>query len=80
MGIKIQQDPKEFLSPPSARRATLQSRADEEGADISIPTLREEGDDKIYHAMGLDKEISIPTLREEGDPYKIGRASCRERV
>ena len=41
---------------------------------ISIHALREEGDDKIYHAMGLDKEISIHALREEGDVNVMNHA------
>ena len=56
----------EFLSTPSARRATKLPVPGFFLASISIHALREEGDLKIYkdckHTL-----ISIHALREEGD-------------
>ena len=57
----------EFLSTPSARRAT------QGGEDLSIPgfisihALREEGDDNQLDGVAV-LDISIHALREEGDP------------
>ena len=56
----------QFLSTPSARRATGSVRKQVSRITISIHALREEGDDKIpYMEHFLD--ISIHALREEGD-------------
>ena len=59
--------PQEFLSTPSARRATRRrARRDGVGA-ISIHALREEGDyDVICDTIRVSR-ISIHALREEGD-------------
>ena len=61
----------EFLSTPSARRAT-NTVTDEEGqTSISIHALREEGD--MAEAAELEAEnISIHALREEGDLAGLG--------
>ena len=60
-GVSVQ-----FLSTPSARRATRATEQEQAHAPISIHALREEGD--IPHAQGADrKDISIHALREEGD-------------
>ena len=67
LGIYIEA---EFLSPPSARRATEQTVEVWLRRKISIPALREEGDDEGPFTPG-QSIISIPALREEGD---IGRA------
>ena len=58
--------PQEFLSTPSARRATPHLRPKILPFRISIHALREEGDAVGYllRACGV---ISIHTLREEGD-------------
>ena len=57
---------KQFLSTPSARRATRVADLLEIGLDISIHALREEGD--LVAAVGFQCHIiSIHALREEGD-------------
>ena len=57
----------QFLSTPSARRATLFCRAKHTLSKISIHALREEGD-VLMGRRGLGIElISIHALREEGD-------------
>ena len=62
MGIKIQQ----FLSTPSARRATYGSCGHRSSRVISIHALREEGD--LIAPTKIDLQaISIHALREEGD-------------
>ena len=56
----------EFLSTPSARRATATTLTIKQASEISIHALREEGDSDLYsniHALC----ISIHALREEGD-------------
>ena len=60
----------EFLSTPSARRATLSNRLWLGRLFISIHALREEGD--AYEPFHLREkiEISIHALREEGDPFR----------
>ena len=56
----------EFLSTPSARRATLTVKSMDNSTKISIHALREEGDlVGSYHCETHD--ISIHALREEGD-------------
>ena len=58
--------PLQFLSTPSARRATRRTVMMDMGIEISIHALREEGD--IYIELdGSPKFISIHALREEGD-------------
>ena len=56
----------EFLSTPSARRATLWRSAASYLLSISIHALREEGD-AVTIVSGQDEDISIHALREEGD-------------
>ncbi len=56
----------EFLSTPSARRATFCPFDCTKRCDISIHALREEGDKKLFCINGFVK-ISIHALREEGD-------------
>ena len=60
---------KQFLSTPSARRATLLWEHWKEFMGISIHALREEGDANIGEQAILNK-ISIHALREEGDQRK----------
>ena len=56
----------QFLSPPSARRATRHWLQERQHFRISIPALREEGD-QLGHVKIGNGIISIPALREEGD-------------
>ena len=57
----------EFLSTPSARRATYSVAFPCQHIGISIHALREEGDDPPFaHRIHTDT-ISIHALREEGD-------------
>ena len=58
--------PDQFLSTPSARRATATPGGDYSGVHISIHALREEGD-LAYSAAWSALQISIHALREEGD-------------
>ena len=60
-----------FLSPPSARRATLCQPGFVRGLAISIPALREEGDIVYIAARRVAVGISIPALREEGDRVDV---------
>ena len=65
----------QFLSTPSARRATNYRHLILAAQNISIHALREEGDIGIVlEATGL--EISIHALREEGDPESRYRSGC----
>ena len=58
----------EFLSTPSARRATSALAGVLVGVVlISIHALREEGDPEHKHLDDLFRAISIHALREEGD-------------
>ena len=57
----------EFLSTPSARRATYQRLQQPMRTNISIHALREEGDRGLYQALPGGTEISIHALREESD-------------
>ena len=57
----------QFLSTPSARRATQEIYAQGTKVDISIHALREEGDPGTIRRY-LRQSISIHALREEGDP------------
>ena len=56
----------QFLSTPSARRATPAMDEVRPQGDISIHALREEGDE-LTLPVAVDVEISIHALREEGD-------------
>ena len=57
----------EFLSTPSARRATPAGWSCRSPKSISIHALREEGDDAAPELQSRADEISIHALREEGD-------------
>ena len=57
----------EFLSTPSARRATNTGLAVGLFTDISIHALREEGDLSDLRQLAAPPLISIHALREEGD-------------
>ena len=56
----------EFLSTPSARRATFWCLHERHSQRISIHALREEGD-LIHTKAQVLYSISIHALREEGD-------------
>ena len=58
----------EFLSTPSARRATVGHRRPTLHRKISIHALREEGDQWHQYGASVHQSISIHALREEGDP------------
>ena len=60
----------EFLSTPSARRATHRGRSVRPGIRISIHALREEGDLDSSVFLPAGSGISIHALREEGDSVK----------
>ena len=57
----------EFLSTPSARRATSNELQQRRSNSISIHALREEGDFAENGGYCLPVNISIHALREEGD-------------
>ena len=57
----------QFLSTPSARRATLSGYTLQTSRTISIHALREEGDRRCQGRRGWHSPISIHALREEGD-------------
>ena len=59
---------KQFLSTPSARRATWHQYGASVHQSISIHALREEGDRRRIQLAPEDLQISIHALREEGDP------------
>ena len=65
----------EFLSTPSARRATTPIRTACTCGRISIHALREEGDSCLCRLVWR-LEISIHALREEGDGTFAGLLTC----
>ena len=65
----------QFLSTPSARRATRPVRCLRWHSDISIHALREEGDSGPLLELRRQSYISIHALREEGDPDRRTCAS-----
>ena len=62
--------PDEFLSTPSARRATKVEGGVTTAIQISIHALREEGDVGVPQHVGM-QGISIHALREEGDHQTV---------
>ena len=66
----------EFLSTPSARRATIQTGIQYNAQLISIHALREEGDAETRTLPRLFR-ISIHALREEGDTSRPDTAAGR---
>ena len=66
----------QFLSTPSARRATGMVAASFDRNSISIHALREEGDEGC-NTHQLCNPISIHALREEGDPWLTSSTSSR---
>ena len=69
----------QFLSTPSARRATWHWRHCRNHRPISIHALREEGDVGFLFRLVEELYISIHALREEGDGHKPG-LSPQERI
>ena len=69
---------KQFLSTPSARRATELCGKIASKLEISIHALREEGDTGCAAHKQM-MEISIHALREEGDCWS-GTVTRQERV
>ena len=65
-GVVLGRPWSEFLSTPSARRATQSGKADSKADAISIHALREEGD-LLPRKVLATIVISIHALREEGD-------------
>ena len=61
----------EFLSTPSARRATSDSQQFQQCRVISIHALREEGDFNAGDLIPVYLDISIHALREEGDRHLL---------
>ena len=68
----------QFLSTPSARRATESWQRQQCFQRISIHALREEGDPHLRGLRGRDG-ISIHALREEGDPEGGVRTCLRSK-
>ena len=72
MTMTMYQHRTQFLSTPSARRATVHTQQPYERQYISIHALREEGDlIGVLHAP--EPQISIHALREEGDWMAVPR-------
>ena len=74
----VYENEKEFLSTPSARRATKVAREIKTASAISIHALREEGDDRSGGHGRLQHQISIHALREEGDDSQGQRPGAVE--
>ena len=66
----------QFLSTPSARRATFTVPVHGQPEYISIHALREEGDHWLSSLSARRWRISIHALREEGDWYRTEVAPC----
>ena len=67
MTMTMYQHRTQFLSTPSARRATVHTQQPLWEREISIHALREEGDVQAGTVLGASGPISIHALREEGD-------------
>ena len=67
---------KQFLSTPSARRATPAQLYTSRRAKISIHALREEGDHSFPVLTDDHINISIHALREEGDGWDLCSRPC----
>ena len=74
---RIEELRKQFLSTPSARRATRRRQRGHTHAEISIHALREEGDVLSQGRFLAEESISIYALREEGDARKDPGAADR---
>ena len=71
---------RQFLSTPSARRATVAQPMLCAAIKISIHALREEGDDVLSHCPLADLAISIHALREEGDSKNRDKISIFKQI
>ena len=69
----------EFLSTPSARRATVVEAANAAHIAISIHALREEGDLTCW-SCAQTSSISIHALREEGDSKNRDKISIFKQI
>ena len=69
----------QFLSTPSARRATGQEARGTCPRAISIHALREEGD-QVVRLCAVALKISIHALREEGDPLSDLDGRCVKHI
>ena len=69
----------QFLSTPSARRATVIAPNIDADVQISIHALREEGDMRVLHQPPASS-ISIHALREEGDAQHLHIHPPRSRI
>ena len=69
MTMTMYQHRTQFLSTPSARRATVHTQQPLWEREISIHALREEGDEREVKPYER-QYISIHALREEGDPFR----------
>ena len=69
----------QFLSTPSARRATHTIALDDRTDDISIHALREEGDGNRFQNCPAFM-ISIHALREEGDRKQRGDDHAHDHI
>ena len=70
----------EFLSTPSARRATKKEDNKTMTLEISIHALREEGDHPLCQTEPLLLRISIHALREEGDSKNRDKISIFKQI
>ena len=70
----------QFLSTPSARRATCRLVRLFRAISISIHALREEGDGLVLHGADVAQLISIHALREEGDEYGMDGADRQRNI
>ena len=66
----------QFLSTPSARRATTTAKSSVLVLPISIHALREEGDAQRLRRAPQLRRISIHALREEGDSKNREKTLC----
>ena len=77
--IGIDEGTDQFLSTPSARRATTAAEHPSGIRHISIHALREEGDG-IKIQQNAEKTISIHALREEGDSKNRDKISIFKQI
>ena len=76
--VKLKGNTIEFLSTPSARRATDEQFVLLLSHGISIHALREEGDPGLVRHHPYD-HISIHALREEGDTTRLSSAESKRK-
>ena len=66
-----------FCTPAKIQEINRQYRQTDRPTDV-ISFALEDGDDAGISTQALEQEFGLP--RDIGDLFKIGRASCRERV